>query len=97
MVSLWRLTKNVSCVLTGANISNTLLELFAFFKQFGMVTSEDLLWIVLKSIDQPRAGPKPLAGALDPSFLLKEDEEILNILREAETLGLHRTLRFIRI
>jgi hypothetical protein len=96
VVKLWRLTKNASCVLTGANILNSLIELFSFFKQFGTVTSEDLLWIVLNSIDQPRSGPKPLQGALDPSFLRREDEEILNVLRTAESLGLHRTLRFIK-
>ena len=96
VVKLWRLTKNASCVLTGANVLNSLIELFSFFKQFGTVTSEDLLWIILNSIDQPRIGPKPLQGALDPSFLLREDEEILDVLRTAESLGIHRTLRFMK-
>ena len=96
VVKLWRLTRNASCVLTGANLLNALIELFAFFKVYGTVTSEDLLWIILNSIDQPRMGPKPLQGALDPSFLLREDGEILNVLKTSESLGLHRTLRFIK-
>ncbi len=31
VVKLWRLTKNASCVLTGANVLNSLIELFSFF------------------------------------------------------------------
>ena len=81
--------------MVGANVCNTIIELFSFFKKFGMPTSEDLLWITVRAIDQPISGPKPLARVLEPSFLQKTDKEILKILEEAEAVSLDKTLRFL--
>ena len=68
VINIWRFTKNTTCILVGANVANTLIELFSFFKKFGLPTSEDLLWITMRAIDQPKSGPKPLAGV--PKSLL---------------------------
>ena len=67
----------------GANLCNTIIELFSLFKKFGTPTSEDLLWIMVRCIDQPMSGHKPLSGVLEPSFLQKTDREILKILEAA--------------
>ena len=55
-----------------------------------MPTSEDLLWITVRAIDQPISGPKPLARVLEPSFLQKPDKEILKTLEEAEAVNLDK-------
>ena len=68
IINIWRFTKSTTCILVGANVANTLIELFSFFKKFGLPTSEDLLWITMRAIDQPKSGPKPLAGV--PKSLL---------------------------
>ena len=95
IINIWRFTKSTTCILVGANLCNTIIELFSLFKKFGTPTSEDLLWITVRCIDQPMSGHKPLSGVLEPSFLQKTDREILKILEEAEVANLDKTLRFL--
>ena len=94
IINIWRFTKSTTCMV-GANVANTLIELFSFFKKFGSPTSKDLLWITVRAINQPISGLKPLAGVLEPSFLQKPDKEILKTLEEAEAVSLDKTIRFL--
>ena len=95
IINIWRFTKSTTCILVGANLCNTLIELFNLFKKYGSPTTEDLLWITVRSIDRPMGGQKPLTGVLDPGFLQKTDREILKVLEEVESANLDKTLHFL--